>query len=312
MFPIRRDRKGRLLSFITGCHECGLLFVNPVPTEEHLQQFYSDSGPWAAARSAQTSTVAAAHARGLRGKPPQPKPGKPLPAREVLLNALAPYVPIHEPPAGARVLDFGCGEGQFLNSLQDRGWDTYGIEPSTSVAFLRHHRLTSLPDDGTFDFVILHHVLEHVTDPLGLLRQLAASLREGGSLFVSVPRLDTLPEHADFNYCINGRHHPVPFTEACLRGLLARASLELVTQLNTKELDEAVSDGKPLRLRLLATRQAVPSVPVSTPLAPALRALAQYAHAHDGLAARVQKLIPLRMRAALMVRARVRNWRRRR
>ncbi len=35
-------------------------------------------------------------------------------ARDLLLNALVPHVPVHKPPPGAKVLDFGCGEGKLL------------------------------------------------------------------------------------------------------------------------------------------------------------------------------------------------------
>ena len=57
---------------------------------------------------------------------------------DLVLDALAPFVPIDDAACGAKVLDFGCGDGKFLDRLQERGWDTSGIEPSTDVAFLRH------------------------------------------------------------------------------------------------------------------------------------------------------------------------------
>ena len=53
--------------------------------------------------------------------------------------------------SGDYMIDFGCGDGKFLNRLQDRGWDTYGIEPSADVAFLRHRRLKSPPQEGSID-----------------------------------------------------------------------------------------------------------------------------------------------------------------
>ncbi len=161
---------------------------------------------------------------GAHGRPKK-QGGRPR-RRDTLLQALQPHVNVLSRPAGARALDVGCGDGKFLNGLQDLGWDTYGIEPSSSVAFLRHHRLESPPQDGSFDLVVLHHVLEHVIEPLALLRAVSATLRDGGGLFVSVPRLDTLAQHGDFRYCINGRNHPLAFSETCLRGLLARAGFE--------------------------------------------------------------------------------------
>jgi SAM-dependent methyltransferase len=127
------------------------------------------------------------------------------------------------PPPGAAVLDFGCGSGALLDALQDYGWDTWGIETADDYAFQRHRRLVAVPGEPTFDLIIANHVLEHVTDPLGLLRDLARACRRGGYMLVSVPRLDTLPTHRDYKYIINGRAHITAYTWACLRGLLARA-----------------------------------------------------------------------------------------
>jgi SAM-dependent methyltransferase len=300
---IARDAKGRRVSFITGCEACGLLFSNPPRTREELETYYSTEGPWAASHEERTRKTAAEHRRRLTHDTP-PQPTKRRGARETLLDALAQYVPVHAPPRGARVLDFGCGNGLFLDRLQDWGWETYGIEPSSSLSFLRHRRLEAPPQDGSFDFVLLHHVLEHVAEPLGLLRQLAGSLREGGVLFISVPRLDTLPVHHDRRYCLNGRTHVVCFSEACLQSLLARAHLALTARLDDR-LD-ALTDGKPLRLRLVATRTAAPPDLPAAPLGPALKALRDDART-NGLASRLLKVLPLRLLAAMADRARERS-----
>lgn len=217
----------------------------------------------------------------------------------MLFDEIAAHVPLDVPPPGGRALDVGCGDGKFLDRLQDRGWDTYGIEPSTDIAFDRHHRLEALPGDGRFDFVVLHHVLEHVTDPADLLGRVASATREGGSLFISVPRLDTLPRHRDFKYCINGRNHPICFSETCLCGLLARAGFAVTARLDSPALDEALSEGTPLRLRLIATRTTVPPPLPSEPLDAAIAALRGYADGNP-IGARLAAVLPVRLRAALM------------
>jgi SAM-dependent methyltransferase len=199
----------------------------------------------------------------------------------------------------------------MLNPLRDAGWETYGIEPSTSVAFTRHRRLAEPPPDGRFDFVILHHVLEHVRDPLDILRQLGAATREGGKLFISLPGLDALPVHGNFRYCLDGRKHLMCFSEACLATLLARAGFEISARLQSPELDLALTDGQPLRLRLVATRTSQPSAPPVEPLAAAARALTQYARMRSPVGARLRGVVPVRLRAGLMNRARERGTPRR-
>ena len=297
VFKIPRDRRGRRLAFVTGCHECGVIFVNPLPSAEELHERYAPEGAWAETRKVRA------------GKPPaQPSARDP---RDVLLDALEPYLPVHAPPAGARVIDFGCGEGKFLDRLQPAGWQTFGIEPSTSIPFQRHGRLEQPPQDASFDFAILHHVLEHVTNPLAILRQLAGSVREDGWLLVGVPALDTLPEHGDFKYCVDGRNHLLAYSRRCLTGLLARAGFVTVARLEGAHLD-AVTKGKPLRLRLLARRTQAPIALEPSPLAPAIDALNRFAHDRRDLAARVRATLPVRVQGAMLDRAVERRARERR
>jgi SAM-dependent methyltransferase len=281
-FPIPKTPGGRRLAFISGCGDCGVVFVNPLPTPAQLERYYSEEGTWAS-RQAE------------RVKAPMTASGPRRPDR--LLSALERYVPQIATSPG-RALDYGCGDGKFLNRLKARGWKTLGIEPSSHAAFRKHQRLEDVPQDRSFDFAVLNHVLEHLLDPLDTLRQLAGSLREGGLLFVSTPRLDTLPEHRDLKYCLSGHRHVMSFSETCLRGLLARAGFNSIVRVDAPELDEAFTAGKRLRLRLLAARSGVPAPLPPRPLAAARRALAGYAAAEQGVAGRLRRWLPARYRAA--------------
>jgi SAM-dependent methyltransferase len=298
-FKIQRDASGRRVTFLTGCHSCGLLFTNPLPSREELDRQYAPGGSWRAGRAARASK-------------PQPQPaGEPDP-RDLLLDALAAYVPVRHPAGRRSVLDFGCGDGQFLDRLQAAGWDTFGIEPSTDAPFARHTRLEQVPADPRFDFAILHHVLEHVTEPLTILQALAAAVREDGMLFIGIPRLDTLPRHLDFKYCIDGRRHLVSLSETCLRGLLARAGFAVVARLDEESLDRALTKGKPLRLRLVARRTSQPQPMVADPLRAARAALSGYRRQVPGYGGRLGDLMPVRMRGAFLDKAIERRARRRR
>lgn len=201
--------RGRRLRFVSLCDECGLVFCNPPPARAELERFYSPQGPWEPVRTARPA--------GGAGPPKLDRSWR----RRFQL--IADALPITAPPAGATVLDFGCGEGRLLDALQAYGWETWGVEPALEDAFLRHRRLTAVPDEPVFDLIIAHHVLEHLADPLALLQHLARACRPGGYVFIGVPRFDTLPIHRDYKYVLNGRAHIAAFTWPCLQGLLARA-----------------------------------------------------------------------------------------
>jgi SAM-dependent methyltransferase len=95
-----------------------------------------------------------------------------------------------------QLLDFGCGDGIFLSVARALGADVTGIDVSASrTKAARSDGLTILPDlaaldaegRGPLDAVVLSQVLEHVADPLALLRAMHGRLRKGGILFVAVP-----------------------------------------------------------------------------------------------------------------------------
>jgi SAM-dependent methyltransferase len=271
LFMLRRAVDGQRTGFISGCDECGLVFSNPLPSDEELAQFYSPAGEWGAPRAAPVTE--AQEAVEQRGKSR---------SWTRMFEPILDVVDVTAPPSGARVLDFGCGDGALLNHLRDCGWDTWGIEPAVDHAFRRHNRLREIPDEPMFDLVIANHVLEHVTNPLALLQQFAAACRLGGHLVVSVPRLDTLPVHRDYKYVINGRAHVMAYTWACLKGLLARAGWEPVAT-PPDRISKGGGRQTVARLRVVARRV---DGPLAMPAAPADEARAAVRGYHSEVASR--------------------------
>jgi len=103
--------------------------------------------------------------------------------------------------AGARVLDVGCGRGVILGSLAEKGFEVHGLEISAEAARGADPRAEiriadSLRDaeyrSASFDQIIIWHVLEHVVDPAGTLREAHRILKPGGRLIVAVPNFASL------------------------------------------------------------------------------------------------------------------------
>ena len=101
-------------------------------------------------------------------------------------------------PASARaVLDVGCGEGALGATLEARGARVTGVEldaAAAGVAARRLSRVLALPAEEAVaaleerpDVVVLADVLEHLSDPCGVLRALRGALAPGGLLVFSVP-----------------------------------------------------------------------------------------------------------------------------
>lgn len=94
---------------------------------------------------------------------------------------------------GDRIVDVGCGSGDFLERLARVGFrELLGVDPYIDDNFSTHSgvpirkcQLASL--DGSIDALMFHHSLEHVLDPLSELKVAARLLRSGGLCLVRVP-----------------------------------------------------------------------------------------------------------------------------
>jgi 2-polyprenyl-3-methyl-5-hydroxy-6-metoxy-1,4-benzoquinol methylase len=95
------------------------------------------------------------------------------------------------PPPGGSVAEIGCGYGVLLRLLCTAGYQACGCEVSgKAVEFCRAQgldvvqgRVPGIPlPHGVFDVAIAMHVIEHVADPRGFVRELVELVRPGGAL----------------------------------------------------------------------------------------------------------------------------------
>ena len=91
-------------------------------------------------------------------------------------------------PARGRLLDFGAGSGAFVRASLDGGWDATGVEQSASAVvrareYYGVELLNGIPDDR-FDVITMWDVVEHLRDPVAVLRLLHARLAQNGVLLV--------------------------------------------------------------------------------------------------------------------------------
>jgi len=98
--------------------------------------------------------------------------------------------------SNGRLLDVGCGLGWLLAYAAESGWDALGIEPSQAAWELASTRATvrlgtfpevDVSDRAPFDAINLKLVMEHLTEPSGVIDALHSVLRPGGVVCIEVP-----------------------------------------------------------------------------------------------------------------------------
>lgn len=177
-------RPGRLpgaATTVLRCHVCGLVFANPLPLPDTVQDHYG--------------VVPEQYFGPERVKAQdQLFSGEIRCARELLSHG-----------EGGTALDVGAGAGRVMNALREAGFDVWGIEPSPSfrgTALATYSldpdrlRLCAIEDTWfpaeSFDFITFSAVLEHLANPSVALERALAWLRPGGVIHAEVPSSDWL------------------------------------------------------------------------------------------------------------------------
>ena len=96
-----------------------------------------------------------------------------------------------------RLLDVGCGTGQFLDLAAERGWGVDGVEPGPAIVAAEaagHYVRSDISSagDAVYDAVTLWGVLEHLADPGEMLGEVHRLLKPGGRALFFVPNGDSL------------------------------------------------------------------------------------------------------------------------
>jgi len=195
------------------CSDCGLVFLNPRPTDAELEHFYNHGYRYDLSRYARS-----------------------LPSQEIWLDLL-------EERCGrpGTLLEVGCSYGHFLAEARDRGWSVQGVELSESaVGFgravlglsIEQGRISDLKerDSSTFDAIAAWHVLEHDPLPRHFLETAFDLLRPGGILALRVPNLGSLVAKLsgpDWQW-LSPPEHVCMYTRETLSLLLEQTGFEIV------------------------------------------------------------------------------------
>ena len=161
------------------CLSCGQVSQNPPPTPQQLSKAYSaEYAPY---------------------RPAWKQAGWPLWKVLRELTTRRRLRRLRRFGNGDKLLEVGCGAGDFLHAAHRIGWDVSAVEYSGTLASALRHELgfdvrtgdlaPGLWERGSFDVVALFSVLEHLQNPLDALVTASSYLRAGGVVFIQIPTL---------------------------------------------------------------------------------------------------------------------------
>ena len=170
--------------FLTGeafeiqeCLKCGLLFTEPRPDPNSIGKYYQSEEYYS-------------HQENKNGFIPR--------IYETVkgFNLKKKYKLATKGMTKGRMLEIGCGAGDFLKVMENKGWNCTGIEPSENAKAIARKKvkaqlynpedINSLPDES-FDLITMWHVLEHVDNLKEEVMHLERLLKKGGRLVLALP-----------------------------------------------------------------------------------------------------------------------------
>ena len=205
---------------VVRCKKCGLVYTNPRPDKEEIKKYYPSEN-WSRAQNkvnVEDAVISGAH----------------------WSVAIAERVePILKLGINGKILDIGCGDGLLLYYLKQYGWDCYGVEPGEIAARYANETLglnvlnitidNIRYENDFFDVVNLHHVFEHLDEPLEALRQIKYVLKSDGYLVIGVPNFN------GFDSKIFGKRwvglklpqHLFQYTEKTLKAMVEKSGFKI-------------------------------------------------------------------------------------
>jgi 2-polyprenyl-3-methyl-5-hydroxy-6-metoxy-1,4-benzoquinol methylase len=163
-----------------------------------------------------------------------------IPFSKFFLNRAVRFLAIPKKNNTLKLLDVGCGRGDFLIRASSCGYKSMGIDFDPETVDIACSRglnaivceIDKMPNNDLYDAVVLSHVIEHVEDPVYLIENIFKRLQPGGYFYLATPNFDSAGKKTFLQNWrgIDAPRHMHYFNIANLRNLLIRTGFENVSQ----------------------------------------------------------------------------------
>jgi len=163
---------------ISECLECGFRFTNPRPKEEYIYKYYQSKD-----YISHSSTK-----KGIINKVYHLVRHYQFYKKRSIIHKISNI-------KKGKILDIGCGTGDFLKYMHSSGWETDGVETDKGAKLVAEKNigkkieksLDHIKEEKKYDVISMWHVLEHVYNTKDYLKKINKLLKKDGVLVVGVP-----------------------------------------------------------------------------------------------------------------------------
>lgn len=200
------------------CTNCGLVYVNPRLCDEYTEALYREGRCMVQLKEFYLPTAQY--------------------RKETLYERKIRQIEMRKEKG--RLLDFGSSTGYFMLAALEHGWDVsgielnpFGVEWATKELALKNVYNRSLDecrfDEEQFDVITMWDVLEHLPEPLPVLRELLRYLKPDGLLVIETSHFDCFETEVlgVENTNLAGDMHVMHFTKKAIDHLLSRAGFSV-------------------------------------------------------------------------------------
>lgn len=141
------------------------------------------------------------------------------------------------PKEEKKLLDIGCGTGDFLNACKKNNYKVFGVEPNEKANKIASEKIgedvfKNLEDiiETEFDVITLWHVLEHVPNLEDYISKIKSLLKPNGILIVAVPNFKSFDANYYKNYwaAFDVPRHLWHFSKNAIRSIFLKHQIKLI------------------------------------------------------------------------------------
>jgi 2-polyprenyl-3-methyl-5-hydroxy-6-metoxy-1,4-benzoquinol methylase len=206
------------------CANCNFIFTNPIPAD--LGKYY-ETEDYLSHKADDKSMISRIY-RNIRN-----------------INIKNKFKIVSAISKGKKILDIGCGTGELLAYFKTKGYDALGIEPSKDAREFaqQKHNIEVKEEsyikniaDNSFDIVSMWHVLEHVSDLNGRMKDLKRISKDDATIVIAVPNVES-PDSKHYGMYWAGLdvpRHLYHFSKASMTKLAQKHNMKITSTIPMK------------------------------------------------------------------------------